>query len=411
MRIAVIGTGISGMLAARLLDGPHEVHVFEANDYVGGHTQTIRFEAFGREYAVDTGFMVFNHQTYPRFVRMLRLLGIDDRDSDMSFSVRCDRTGLEYQGSTLGGLFAQRANVFSPGFLGMLADVVRFNRQAQRLLDGGDDGRQSLGEYLKTNGYGRRFIDYYLVPMGASIWSARPDTFLEFPAGFVVKFFTNHSLLQIRGGPQWKTIPGGSARYGEALMAPLGDRIRLSSPVAEVSRRADHVLVRPRGGSAERFDAVVLACHSDQALGMLADPSPAEREILGAIPYQRNEAVLHLDSSLLPRNRRAWASWNYRLPLLSGRPVMLTYNLNRLQGHESPGPICVTLNGTEAVDPRKIIRRMDYAHPVFTPGALAVSARLTASGARITAARTGVTVSTRTECGRRCGWPPASAAA
>ena len=379
MRIAVIGAGISGMLAARLLagdkaPGDHDVHVFEANDYIGGHTQTIPIDAFGRRYAVDTGFMVFNHQTYRNFTRLLRLLGIGQRDSDMSFSVRCDRTGLEYQGSSLRGLFAQPTNLLRPSFLRMLADIVRFNRQSRELLrEGAED--PLLEEYLDRHGYGRAFAEYYLVPMGASIWSAGPEEFRRFPARFIVRFFENHSLLQLRGGPQWKTVVGGAARYVEALMRPLAGRVRLGAAVERIARGEQGVSVRVRGDKPESFDAVVVACHGDQALDLLEDASDAEREILGAFRYQANDVVVHLDETMLPRRRRAWASWNYRVPREAGRRVVLTYNLNRLQGHESPSPICATLNGAELVEPAKILRRLVYHHPIISPAALAAQRR------------------------------------
>ncbi|MDZ7617608.1 MAG: FAD-dependent oxidoreductase [Patescibacteria group bacterium] len=374
MKIAVIGSGISGLLSARLLTADHEVHVFEANGYAGGHTSTVEFEAFGRRYAADTGFMVFNDRTYPNFIDMLRLLGVPDRCSDMSFSVRCDRTGLEYQGSSLNGLFAQRRNLLRPSFYRMLMDVLRFNRRSLELLRS-DDDELPLGQYLNRNRYGRQFIEHYLVPMGAAIWSAPPDRFLQFPARFIVSFFNNHGLLTVRGHPQWKTVEGGAARYVEALTRPFAERIRLNCPVASVRRFPDRVAIAWQNGGPEDFDAVVLAAHSDQSLGMLADASPAERQILGAIGYQRNETVLHVDPSLLPRCRRAWASWNYCIPAEAGRPVVLTYNLNRLQGHSSPDSICVTLNATQSIAPGKIVRQIEYHHPVYSREALAAQKR------------------------------------
>jgi predicted NAD/FAD-binding protein len=374
MRIAVVGTGISGMLAARLLAEDHEVHVFESNDYVGGHTNTIEVEAFGRSYPVDTGFMVFNHRTYPNFVRMLRLLGIPEQDSDMSFSVRCLRTGWEYQGSSLGGLFAQRRNLLRPGFYRMLLDVLRFNRKALELVQREED-TICLEDFLKRHRFSKPFVDYYLVPMGAAIWSARPRDFRKFPARLIVRFFDNHGLLTVRGHPRWKTIPGGAVRYAEALMRPLADRVRLLCPVKSVRRDHDHVFITAGAGPPEPFDAVVMAAHADQTLGMLSDASESEREILGAFPYQENEAIVHTDASLLPQRRRAWASWNYSIPEQADRPVVLTYNLNRLQRHESPEPICVTLNYGEAIEPAKILRRLVYQHPVFGNAAPAAQRR------------------------------------
>jgi len=365
MRIAVIGSGVSGMVAARLLAGGNDLHVFEAGDYVGGHTNTVSVELAGQSYPLDTGFMVFNDRTYPNFVRMLELLQVPWRNSDMSFSVRCERTGLEYCGSSLGGLFAQRRNLLRPAFWRMLRDVVRFNREAPGLLDHEDEGI-TLDDYLGERLYSRQFIEHYLVPMGASIWSAPPGQFRRFPARYTVGFFRNHGLLDLRARPQWKTVAGGAVRYVEALTRPFADRIRLATPVERVVRRAEQVEVTPRGGSPEVFDCVVMAAHADQSLAMLADPSPEEREILSAFPYQANEIVLHTDASLMPRSRRAWASWNALVSADADRPVTLTYNLSRLQGHRSPEPIFETLNPAAPVNPAKIIRRMTYHHPVYS---------------------------------------------
>jgi len=362
------------MLAARLLSEGNDVHVLEANDYIGGHTNTIEVDAFGRSYSVDTGFMVFNHRTYPNFVRMLRLLDIPEQDSDMSFSVRCLRTGLEYQGSSLNGLFAQRRNIVRPAFHGMLLDILQFNRKAIELLDG-DVEDISLGEFVDRHRFGKQFVDHYLIPMGASVWSARPEDFRNFPARFIIRFFNNHGLLKIGGRPQWKTIPGGAIRYVRELMRPLSDRIRLGCPVTSVSRGEGHVLVATAKAAPEQFDAVVMASHADQTLEMLADPSPLEREMLGAFGYQDNEAIVHTDASLLPKRKRAWASWNYSIPRQPDLPVVLTYNLNRLQRHESPEPICVTLNSIETIDPAKVLRRIKYEHPVYSNEALSAQKR------------------------------------
>jgi len=375
MKIAIIGSGISGLLSARLLASDHEVHVFEANAYAGGHTNTVSFQAFGHSYAADTGFMVFNERTYPNLVRMLDLLNVPARNSDMSFSVRCDRTGLEYQGSSFSGLFAQRRNLLRPSFYRMLLDVLRFNRQSRELLR--EEGHDlELGEYLDRNRYSREFVDHYLVPMGAAIWSASPQRFRQFPARFIVRFFDNHGLLTVRGHPQWKTVVGGAARYVEAITRPFANRIRLNCPVVSVRRHPDRATVAWRGGGPEHFDAVVFAAHADQTLAMLEDASDAERDILGAFPYQRNDTVLHADPTLLPRRRRAWASWNYRIPREESQPVVLTYNLNRLQGHISPEPICITLNATPSIDETKIIERIEYHHPIYNREALMAQKRL-----------------------------------
>jgi len=374
MKIAVIGAGISGNLCARMLSTRHHVELFEADDYPGGHTNTVQAEAFGRHYDVDTGFMVFNHRTYPSFVRVLRELGIPEQDSDMSFSVRCERSGMEYQGSSLNGLFAQRSNLLRPSFYRMLADILQFNRRALALLET-DDDRLSIGEYVQREGYGREFIDRYLIPMGAAIWSSRPDRFHEFPARFLVGFLHNHGLMQFRGRPTWKTIPGGARRYVEVLIEPIRDRVHLNSPIQKVIAHSDHVLLLPERGLSRVFDEVVLATHADQSLRLIDRATAAEREVLSAFPYQENECVLHTDRSLLPRRRRACASWNYYVPAENRRPVALTYDVNRLQRLGAPEPICVTLNCTERIKPEHVLRRMTYSHPIYTPGAVAAQRR------------------------------------
>lgn len=357
------------MLAARLLADDHDVHLFESESYVGGHTHTVDVEVGGSRYPADTGFMVFNDRTYPNFVRMLDWLEVPSRASDMSFSVRCDRTGLEYQGGTLLGLFAQRRNLFRPSFYRMLGDILRFNREAPSLLDAEDESI-TLDDYLRDHQYSAQFVNHYLAPMGASIWSTPPGRFRQFPARYTIGFFRNHGLLQVRDRPQWKTILGGAVKYVEALLRPLADRVRLNCPVECVQRQAEKVVITPRGGEPEIFDSVVMAAHSDQSLAMLVDPSPAEQEILGAIPYQENKIVLHTDTSVLPRTRRAWASWNYYMSASEEPDITLTYNLNQLQGHRSAEPILETLNPTITIDPAKVLARMTYHHPIYSVQAI-----------------------------------------
>ena len=374
MKIAVIGAGISGNLVARLLADEHQVWLFEAEDYAGGHTNTVSFEAWGRAWHVDTGFMVFNDRTYPNFIRLLQLLGIAAQDSDMSFSVRCARTGLEYQGSSLNGLFAQRRNLVRPSFYGMLRDILRFNRESLRLLEA-DAESLTLGEYLARSRYGREFVDHYLIPMTAAIWSARPRAVLDFPAHFLIGFFRNHGLLQVWDRPQWKTVPGGARRYVAALLTPLGDRVRLKCPVTRVTRHSDYVEVTTHGGTPERFEAVVCAAHADQTLDMLADADDLERGVLAAFPYQQNEAVLHTDLALLPRRRRAWASWNYHLSPDTDAPATVTYDLSRLQRVDSPEPILLTLNDGGRIDPAKVVRRIVYHHPAYVPDSIPAQRR------------------------------------
>jgi predicted NAD/FAD-binding protein len=374
MKIAVVGTGISGLVAAYLLGGEHELTLFEAGDYVGGHTNTIAVERFGRRYAVDTGFIVFNERTYPNFIRLLDQVGVASHPTTMSFSVRCERSGLEYNGTDLNRLFAQRRNLVRPSFYRMVRDILRFYREAPALLEEEDDGL-TLGAYLERERYSRQFVDQHIIPMGAAVWSSEPRRMLAFPARHFVQFFSHHGFLSVSDRPRWRVVSGGSQQYVGPLTRRFADRIRLRCPVRTIARKRDGVRVTPWGGEPERFDAVVVATHSDQALALLADPSPAEREILGAIPYQRNETVLHTDARLLPHRRRAWAAWNYHILDPATQAVAVTYNMNLLQGIESPEPFCVTLNRSAAIDPAKVIARLTYHHPVYTAAGVAAQRR------------------------------------
>ena len=375
MKIAIVGTGIAGNVAARRLHAAgHDLTVFEALGHVGGHTHTHEVEQAGRRYAVDTGFIVFNDWTYPNFIALLDELGVASQESAMSFSVRDERDGLEYNGTTLNTLFAQRLNLVRPRFLGMVRDILRFNREAPALL-GTPGGEIPLGEVLRAGGYGRAFVEQYIVPMGAAIWSTDAATMQAFPAKFFIRFLLNHGMLSVDERPTWRVVKGGSARYVEKLVAPFRDRIRLRTPVEWIRRLPGQVVVKPRGGAPEHFDALFLACHSDQALRLLADPSPAETEVLSAIPYQENEAVLHTDARLLPRKRLAWAAWNYHVLREDSRRVALTYNMNILQGLDAPEPFLVTLNRTDEIDPSKVLRRITYHHPLYTAAGVAAQAR------------------------------------
>jgi predicted NAD/FAD-binding protein len=373
MRIAVIGSGISGMVAAYRLSREHEVTVYESGAYIGGHTNTVDVEYEGKHYAVDTGFIVFNDWTYPRFIEILSELGVAWQPSSMSFSVRCEKTGLEYNGTNLNALFAQRRNFLRPSFLRMIKDILRFNKRAPGLLRG--DGQESLGEYLRRESYSRYFVDHYIIPMGAAIWSSRPMDMLQFPARFFVEFFANHGFLSVNDRPTWQVIRGGSREYVKRLTAPYASRIHLNTPVGSVQRQRHQVTLRLKNGSVEHFDDVFLACHSDQALKLLADASPEEREILGAIPYQSNEAVLHTDVRLMPRRSLAWAAWNYHLPIEQYERVTVTYNMNILQGLAAPTQFLLTLNRSADVDPRRVLGRYVYDHPVYTRQAVAAQAR------------------------------------
>lgn len=374
MKIAVIGSGIAGNVAARRLSAAHDVTVFEAASHVGGHTHTHAVEHEGRRVTVDTGFIVFNERNYPNFTALLRELGVASQASEMSFSVQCPGSGLEYAGTTLNSLFAQRSNALRPSFWRMIRDILRFNREAPALLE--DTAPDvSLDEYLRGNRYSQAFVHHYILPMGAAIWSAGTRTLREFPARFFVRFFQNHGLLTVNDRPQWRTIQGGSARYVEKLTAPFRDRIRLDAPVESVRRLPGGVLVKSRGADAERYDRVFLACHGDQALRLLADATAAEREVLGAIRYQRNDVVLHTDTRVLPRRRLAWAAWNYHVRDQGSERVAVTYDMNRLQRLGTRTPLLVTLNETEAIDPSSILLRTSYDHPVFSRQAVAAQAR------------------------------------
>ncbi len=369
-RIAVVGGGISGLVAAYLLHSDHHLTLFEANDYIGGHTRTLEVEQEGRSYAVDTGFIVFNEPNYPQFNRLLQHLGVASQPTQMGFSVKCDRTGLEYASTPLSSLLAQRRNALRPSFYRMLADILRFNREAPELLRDPNDAT-TLGDYLADNGYSQAFVQHHIIPLGSALWSALPDRMCEFPAHYFVQFFANHAFLQVRGRTPWRVIKGGSQRYVEALIRPFRERIRVNCPVASVRRLRQGVEVRPRAGEPEHFDEVILAVHSDQALRLLADPAPVERRVLGAMPYQANDVVLHTDASVLPKRRRAWASWNYYIPPDRGCPATVTYNMNILQSMESHQPFCVSLNRTNDIDPEQRIARMTYHHPVYSPASVA----------------------------------------
>jgi predicted NAD/FAD-binding protein len=370
VRIGVVGAGVSGLVAAYVLQRAHEVVVFEAQDRIGGHVHTIRVEESDATHHLDTGFIVFNDRNYPGFERLLALLGVASRPSRMSFSVSAIDEDFEYAATSASGLYARRRNLVSPSFQRMVLEVPRFQRLARALLAGEDEG-VSLRDWLAQHRFSQAFVERLIVPQVAAVWSANPRQLWSFPARFLAQFFWNHGMLSLRDRPAWRTIQGGSARYVEALAGSLRQPIRIGSPVHTVSRTGDQVLVSAAGQPVERFDHVVIAAHSDQALGMLHDASEHERRLLSAIPYQVNEAVLHTDASLLPRRRRAWASWNYHLSREPPGASTVTYWLNNLQGLDSERQFCVTLNRTEAIDPSQIIERLRYAHPIYTPDAIA----------------------------------------
>jgi uncharacterized protein len=373
MKIAIVGSGIAGLTCGHLLHRSHEITLFEAEDRLGGHTNTVRVDLADETQHVDTGFIVHNDRNYPGFQRLLERLGVPTKPSNMSFSVS-DGDAFEYNGSSPNGLFACRSHLVKPSFHRMVADLVRFNREARSLIGLNGSG-PSLGEFLDAGGYSRGFVERLIVPQASAVWSADPAQMWDFPASFLAEFFDNHGMFAVRGRPQWRSVEGGASRYVEALTAPFADRIRSATPIRSICRHADRVELTPEGGEPERFDAAIVAAHSDQALAMLADPSAAEREVLGAIPYQPNEAVLHTDTGQLPRRRRAWASWNFHLEPEPSDRTTVTYHMNRLQALESKAQLCVTLNRTEAIDPDRVIETISYSHPVFTTAGLAAQGR------------------------------------
>jgi len=364
MRIAIIGSGISGLTAAYLLHKDHKIVVYEQNDYIGGHANTVDVELQDKNYPVDTGFIVFNQKTYPNFVKLLKKLGVAWKNSNMSFSVHCDKTGLEYSPSSPCSLLAQRRNILRPLFWRMVWDIFRFRRNYESVLKGPDD--ISLMDLLERNRYSGYFRDYFIIPMGAAIWSADPELFGQIPAKFFVSFFQNHGFLNIRNQPQWLTIQKGSRQYVNAMTAGFRNQIHLNCEVLSVRRLSKQVLVQIANGTEESYDQVIIATHSDQALKLLSEPSEKEREILGAVPYKKNIAVLHTDVNLLPHITKTWASWNYRIPEKPQESVILTYNMNILQCIDSPETFCVTLNNEQEIDSKQILYEVEYAHPVFT---------------------------------------------
>lgn len=379
MKIAIIGSGIAGNVAAYHLNKEHDITLFEQNSHIGGHTHTHTINDVGAELKaaglnrgelnIDTGFIVLNDRTYPNFISLLEELDVDIQKTEMSFSVKCEHSGLEYNGNNLDTLFAQRSNLFRPKFYKMIKDILRFNRQAtESINDIYND--YSLGEFLHNNNYSDIFINKYIVPMGAAIWSTRPEDMFNFPARFFFKFFLNHGLLSVNDRPQWYVIKGGSNSYVKKLTMGFEDKIRTDSPVDNIVRYDDHVEIHTQKHGIERFDYVFIASHSDQALNMLQHPSAQERATLSAIQYQKNEAVLHTDRSLLPISNKAWASWNYHIPLDTRSNVALTYNMNILQGIESDNTYCVTLNYTDQIDKDKILKIINYDHPIFTPDSI-----------------------------------------
>ncbi len=388
MRIAIVGTGVAGLVTAHRLQREHDITVFEADTRVGGHVNTIDVELDGVHHAVDTGFIVYNERNYPGFVALLDELGVRSQPTDMSFAVTDHNSGIEFGGASLDALFAQRSNLARPSYYRFVSDIIRFNRAARAMAAGlaargrlpgpptdadvGND--RSLGEFVDDLGLSRQFVDSFLIPFGAAIWSADPNTFLAFPATAYVRFMDNHGLLDLRGRPEWRTITGGSRRYVDELVRPFRDRIHSGAPVDKVVRRGTSVEVLHEGGTST-FDRVVLATHSSQALRILSDADAPERQILGAIEYQRNHATLHTDGNLLPKRPRARASWNYAVGIGGSTGATVTYWMNRLQSIESTQPLLVTLNRRDAIRDDQVLADIEYEHPVFNAAAIAAQRR------------------------------------
>ena len=376
MKIAIIGTGISGLTTAYLLNKKHDVTVFEKNEYIGGHTHTHDIILNDKNYAVDSGFICYNENTYPNFIKLLKILGVESQKTTMGFSVKSEKKNLEYAGNSLSSLFSQKKNIFSISFLLMIRDILSFNKNAKKDLST-ISSKLTLGEYLKKNNYSKGFIYNYIVPMGAAIWSTKASNMLDMSALFFIRFFNNHGLLQIKNRPTWWVIKGGSKEYVKKLVSSFKEKIRLSSPVTSITRKDEKVEIKYGNGNdqIETYDAVVIATHSDQALRLLSDKTSLETEILDALPYQKNEALLHTDHTVLPKNKIAWASWNYNLDQDSEKPVALTYNMNILQSLNAPETFCVTLNSNGLIDPLKVIKKLKYDHPLFTVEGIAAQKR------------------------------------
>ncbi len=367
MKIAIIGSGISGLSSAYYLHEQHDITLFESSDRIGGHTATMNVVHDGRDYSIDTGFIVYNDWTYPHFIELMDKLRVESQPTEMSFSVSCEQTGLEYGGNNLDTLFAQRKNLLNLPYIMMLKDIVSFNKNAIQDLESGLlDEATTLGEYLERQRYGKLFASHYLIPMGSAIWSSTLDEMLAFPLIFFVRFFKNHGLLSVNNRPQWRVIKGGSSAYLTPLTSGFSDKIKLNSQIQSVERHANGVDIHFNDQPSERFEQVIFACHSDQALSLLKDATPEEQEVLGAMPYRNNEVILHTDDSILPKSKKAWSSWNYHLAGDNTRPATLSYNMNILQGIESETTFVVTLNDTAKVSEDCILGRYQYAHPVFT---------------------------------------------
>jgi predicted NAD/FAD-binding protein len=367
MKIAIIGSGISGLTCAYLLSRKNDITVFEKNNYIGGHTHTHELEFNGHTHFVDSGFIVYNERTYPNFIKILDQLNVDRQITRMGFSVKSIRNNLEYAGHSLNGLFAQRSNLIKPSYLNMLRSMLRFNKESRKDLSSLNPNL-TLGDYLKKNHYPDSFIQNFIIPIGAAVWSTIPNLMMEMPAIFFIRFFENHGMLQIIDRPKWWVIKNGSKSYVEKIVNKFRDKIRLSTPVKNVKRINGKIVIASGEDKIieENFDSVIFATHSNQSLKLLGEPTAHEKDILNAIPYQKNKALLHFDDSILPERKNAWSSWNYTLDRDEDKPVSLTYNMNILQGLNTSRTYCVSLNSDDLIDKSKIIKNLDYEHPLFT---------------------------------------------
>jgi len=374
MKIAIIGSGISGLTASYLLNKKHNITLFEKNDYLGGHTHTHDITIGEKNFSVDSGFIVYNEKTYPNFIKLLDILNVERQKTTMGFSIKSEVKNLEYAGNSIKSVFAQKRNYFRPSFLRMLIDIIRFNKKAKADLF--MSSQVTLGQYLDQNSYSKSFINHYIIPMGAAIWSTTAKLMMDMPALFFIRFFSNHGLLQIKDRPGWWVIKNGSKEYVKKLIETFQEHIRMKSEIKTIKRLAGKIIITHAGTHEEEtFDAVVIATHSNQALNLLADATEKEQTILGAIPYQTNSALLHTDTSILPKRKLAWSSWNYYLDQDEHKPVMLTYNMNILQRLDSDETFCVTLNSNDLIDQNKIIKELNYEHPLFTSESIKAQAR------------------------------------
>ena len=363
LKIAIIGSGISGLTSAYILNKKHDITIYEKNDYIGGHTHTHKIPENNTTFNVDSGFIVYNENTYPNFIRLLDLLNVERQHSNMGFSVKTSYKDFEYSGNSIGSIFAKKSNMFNPYFLNMLKSILRFNKVSIKDLDK-IDASTSLIEYLKSKRFSSYFIKYYIVPMAAAIWSTSPKMILKMPALFFIKFFNNHGLLQVKNRPQWWVIKNGSKQYVKKIINQFNGTINLNTPVIKVSRNENQVIIKTKTNS-DVFDAVIFATHSDQSLRLLQDYSDDEKNILSKIKYQKNTALIHTDTSILPKRKNAWSSWNYLLNE-DDDTVTLTYNMNILQSLNASKTYCVTINDCDLIDKDKIIKKINYEHPLFT---------------------------------------------